>query len=371
MRGLGVFVDHSHSAEIPDFRQYNLIYGFNGSGKTTISRVLRCIELGALSEHLSASGEFTVNLNDDQALTHETVKGTPNDKVAVFNTDFIDENLRWRDGKASPVFFIGKEQARLSDLLERLNVRLGKRAVTQLAADKAKDRAQGDFTTFKRDAARLIAEELNLGRRYIATTLDQDMSALAPDDSMILADAEKAARKTLFNSASAGAPIAELPPSPNTVVDYLTRVRTHCAATFSGAVIEALKEHAGMLKWAKDGLDYHKSHSISDCLFCGNPLTEERLELLEKSIDDQFAKAVETTQNLQSERSARFDELDAWWKTIPAKSDFDPSFAQTYEGIRTALEIANSDLRSQLIGIREPLQSKALTPNLAVATTSI
>jgi wobble nucleotide-excising tRNase len=371
IRGLGVFVDHSHAADVPEFRRYNLIYGFNGSGKTTLSRILRSIELGALSEHLSPDGEFAVSFNDGHSATHETVKGTPNDKIAVFNTDFIDENLRWRDGKASPVYFIGREQARLSLLLDRLNARYANRLKAQVAAEAAKDGAQKQFSTLKRDVARLIAEELNLGRRYVATNLEQDMASLRPDASMLLADDERAARKTLFYSASAGAPIVELSPPPESIVDYLGRVSTHCEGTFSGAVIEALRRHAEMLKWAKDGLDYHTSQALSECLFCGNPLTSERLELLRRSIDDRFERAVQTTQALQSERSARFDELDDWWKAVPAKSAFDASVTQACGEQLVTLERAKEDLRSQMIGVREPLQAKSLTPNLAVEVPSI
>src|SRR5215470_15687161 len=103
LRGLGVFVDYSHSTDTPEFRRYNLIYGFNGSGKTTLSRTLRSIETGVLSPHLPACGEFAIELSDGQTVKQSTLTGVPNDKIAVFNEDFVDENLRWRDGQASPV----------------------------------------------------------------------------------------------------------------------------------------------------------------------------------------------------------------------------------------------------------------------------
>jgi wobble nucleotide-excising tRNase len=82
IRGLGVFIDHNQPSDIPDFRRYNLIYGFNGSGKTTLSRVLRCLELGALSEHFSTDGEFAVQFDDNRLVSHETAKATPNAKLS-------------------------------------------------------------------------------------------------------------------------------------------------------------------------------------------------------------------------------------------------------------------------------------------------
>ncbi|MCW5199778.1 AAA family ATPase [Desulfobulbus sp. F1] len=40
----GVFDNFQWSNELPDFKQFNLIYGWNYSGKTTLSRAFRCFE---------------------------------------------------------------------------------------------------------------------------------------------------------------------------------------------------------------------------------------------------------------------------------------------------------------------------------------
>jgi ABC-type molybdenum transport system ATPase subunit/photorepair protein PhrA len=39
-----IFKDFTWDDSIPEFKRYNLIYGWNGSGKTTIANLLRCIE---------------------------------------------------------------------------------------------------------------------------------------------------------------------------------------------------------------------------------------------------------------------------------------------------------------------------------------
>jgi wobble nucleotide-excising tRNase len=343
LRGLGVFADHTPAADLPEFRRYNLIYGFNASGKTTLSRVLRCLERGA------SDGEFAVSFDDGKTITHESTRGTPSSNVAVFNIDFIDENLRWREGRASPVFFIGNEQARLAELVERLTPRLAARAAAENRAAIHKDRATTAFANFKREKARLVSEELGLGRRYTAPSLDQDMSGFAPIEGMLLSEEQLRQKKSLYYSTSAGTPIVEIPPLPDGVLDYLTRVQSHCATTFSGAVIEALREHAGMLKWAKDGLDYHESHSLSDCLFCGNSLTAERLDQLGKSIDDRFTRTVEETNRLQAERGTRLDTLDAWWGKIPANSALEVSLSEAYEAQRLDLDRHKELLRSRRI----------------------
>ena len=43
LRHPGVLRDFTWAAELPTFGRYNLIYGWNGSGKTTISKLLRAV----------------------------------------------------------------------------------------------------------------------------------------------------------------------------------------------------------------------------------------------------------------------------------------------------------------------------------------
>jgi wobble nucleotide-excising tRNase len=111
--GLGLFRD-CPAADHPEFRQYNLIYGFNGSGKTTLSRIFVSLGSGVRSPQLPEEGSFEVLLSDGTKLTSEGDLTALMGRVLVFNTDFIEENFVWKKGEARPVFFIGKEQADLA-----------------------------------------------------------------------------------------------------------------------------------------------------------------------------------------------------------------------------------------------------------------
>jgi wobble nucleotide-excising tRNase len=55
VQGVGVFHDFSWTPGLNDFQSYNLIYGLDGSGKTTLSNILRCLKLKKCTE-----GQFTV-----------------------------------------------------------------------------------------------------------------------------------------------------------------------------------------------------------------------------------------------------------------------------------------------------------------------
>ncbi len=44
LKNFGIFHDFSWKAELPEFQRFNLIYGWNRSGKTTVSRVFASCE---------------------------------------------------------------------------------------------------------------------------------------------------------------------------------------------------------------------------------------------------------------------------------------------------------------------------------------
>jgi wobble nucleotide-excising tRNase len=67
LRGLGVFRNGA-AAAAPEFRRLNLIYGFNGCGKTTLSRVFASLEQGTNRPELP-NEFFEVQLSDGTKLS--------------------------------------------------------------------------------------------------------------------------------------------------------------------------------------------------------------------------------------------------------------------------------------------------------------
>ena len=106
-----------HRPELPDLRRYNLIYGFHGSGKTTLARVFGSLGAGALRLELPEGGTFEVELTDGTVIKSAGALDALKGRVLVFGVDFIEENFRWKEGTANPVFYLGKEQAELSKKL--------------------------------------------------------------------------------------------------------------------------------------------------------------------------------------------------------------------------------------------------------------
>lgn len=371
LRGLGVFDDYAHSAEIPNFNKFNLIYGFNGSGKATLSRVIRSIETGQMSPQLPVTGEFAVEFSDGTICTQDKLNGKPNTTVLVFNEDFIEENLRWREGKASPVYFIGKEQGRRLLLLEKLTARLEKRNNVWTEAEQARSRAEGENRTLKTDLARLIAEELNLGRRYTATQLDADYAAIDLAKFSLLSEGERQVKKVLINKVAPGAAIIRVGLLQRQLIETLVNVKTLCDQTLATGVIADLQAHPSMLKWVKDGLEYHQHHSLATCLFCGNGLSKDRVLQLQQSIDDRFASAAAAVEQFKADLEIHTASIRALRESLPARADFDDSLASAYQSARSQLIERLAAIERALSGADALLKEKAKTPNLRVPTDSL
>jgi wobble nucleotide-excising tRNase len=371
LRNLGVFVDHTHSAELPDFAQFNLIYGFNGSGKTTLSRVLRSIELGIVSPHLPEGGEFGVEFSDGQTKKHDGLNNTPNKSIVVFNEDFVEENLRWTDGTASPLFFIGKEQADLSKLLETVSAHLEKRTQDHNKSVQAEEQVNTLFRTFKTNTARLIAEELNLGRKYTATNLDADYASLDVSAFKLLTQHERLARKHLINQLNPMAKLEVVDINISELARYIETVISLCNTSFSSAAITALKQHATMLQWAKEGLDYHREHSLTDCLFCGNAITEERFDDLEKSFDEGFAQLGVAIAAARTEGVGFISRIATLRERLPVRSAFDPDLADDAEASRDALIASLEAIAAQCSAAASLLGEKARMPNVTLGTSGL
>jgi wobble nucleotide-excising tRNase len=321
LRGLGVFREYAHTADLSDFQQHNLIYGFNRSGKTTLSRVFASLEAGAVRAELPEGGQFEVELTNGTVVKTTSALDALKGRLLVFNVDFIEENLRWKDGTANPVFYLGKAQADFVTALEKTAAAISALELKRTETIREHGRKENAFAEHKRDAARLIAEQLGLGRRYDATNLVADYRKQVYGDYLKLSDADRQQLRAIINQ---DAPLPKRDLVATTSFDLATvvrDVRQLLDMTLGAVALEELRLHESMLKWVKEGVDYHHEHHLSSCLFCGNELTPERMAALKQAIDDKFelltvniAAAKKKTQELR-------DRLGPMKSALPSVND--------------------------------------------------
>ncbi len=134
------YYDFSWPSDLPEFADYNLIYGWNGTGKTTLADILRMVE------KRQSVGQDGVN---DFSIAYGTKTLTPANiatdaappSIRVFNRAFIDNNVFAENG-ATPIFFIGEENIDKQKKLEKQRKALEKLKADADAKKKEKDQKE-------------------------------------------------------------------------------------------------------------------------------------------------------------------------------------------------------------------------------------
>lgn len=364
LRGLGIFSDFSHGPDTPEFRKYNLVYGFNGSGKTTLSRVLHSIAATEFSPLLPVNGELSIDLSDGTNINRATLKCHISPNVLVFNEDFINDNLIWQSGAAKPVFYIGTAQANVLKLLDLLQGRTAARDQAKLDAEKDCRTKEREFNTFKTDTGKLIAEELNLGRRYNATNVEIDYQSFDAATIVHLSDDERKGKKAFINRVAPAQDIEFARPEAFSSKYTIERAVAVCSTTIGGVMIEALKQHPDMTSWVKAGLDYHVEQSLTECLHCGQPLTAERLVALRAAFDDSYDDHVREIDERSAEIVNLMETLRAISGSLPS-GEIPADLVDHFNDARTKLRVGGRRAYAMLQAVRHGLESKLKAPNNA------
>ncbi len=346
LRGCGVFRNFKWPSELPEFGRYNLIYGWNGTGKTTLSRLLRDLELRRSPTMGDAVLRDAVLRIDGSDVKGE---GFPesNLQVRVFNSDFINENVFPVGGGMPPILVLGAENVEKQKEVERLKKKNAKAQSNLESARSAEQADLGNLDQFCIDRAKVIKDTLrssgpNSYNNYDKTNFRNDAEKMiSAGDSAThrLTDAEREGLLAQHKATPKPkvAEIAYVLPDFIAITDGLSKL---LKATVVSAAIEALTGNPKLADWTRQGLALHQSQNAERCLFCEQPLLEDRLAALEAHFSAQYEQFI---QRLDKE----INELKAASKAakelqLPNKAelydDLGPKFQSEEDGLMAALE---------------------------------
>lgn len=362
LKGLGVFLDHSHTA--PELRQYNLIYGFNGSGKTTLSRVLASLGLGALRPKLPVGGTFEIELAGGTRVKSAGGLETLKDRLLVFNVDFVEDNIKWTDGTASPVFYIGEKQAGLAEKLEKLEKDIESVAAAQEVSRQKAVKAEKSFTDFKAVTAKTIAENTAV-KSYTAATLAGEYAkkTYGAGDEVPTEEVQP-----LQGVIAQAAPMAKLTPIDASALglsQLVEKCRRLLETTLGELAIRELRDHAPMVRWVKEGVEYHGAKKLEDCLFCGGQLTKERMDALGAALDNRLDRLNQELAQTKASAVALRDRIAAL-ATLRSKNDVSPDLQAEFVALGETLTGKLGEARTAVTGIIELLERKLAAPNTKI-----
>lgn len=328
LRDFGIYRNFQGGG-LPAFAECNLIYGWNYSGKTTLSRLFQILEKPDRIANWPNTS-FRIVLGDGSAVTHTSLATNPPPKTRVFNREFVVANFA-HEHTAPAVFILGAQNVALRHRLELLNRR--RECVAQLEArlqERARQ-AQGEIEQLGTDKASGAGSLLGV-RNFRRPDLMRRVEEVRQDyASAILTDAEETAKLEICRTTSAW---SVLNPVPTTVPDWIAlsaSVAALLGQTASNRAIERLKSDRNLETWVRTGMALHSDKR--ECEFCGSPISDARLELLRGHFSQEYEALirelnakVQDCQNLQLEAH------------LPDERDFAPDIKAEFTALRGQIQ---------------------------------
>ncbi len=318
LKDFGIFHDFSWKTELPEFKKYNLIYGWNRSGKTTVSRIFASCEKKCTydkdkfrqypaifddSGNLANEGEFELKTNDGTTAKNTDV-ATNVLLIKVFNQDFIDDNISFDPSNSSkPIIYVSEEDIESKKQLEKF--KLDKITFSKIYDEAKKDKSSKEETksTFLTGLGREIANIL-FDKSYNKTKAENKINTIGIDNfsDKTLSDDDKKKYEAISKSEPEKNQLT-LPRLTSVNFTLLfTRVKSLLDKKVVSELLERLKDPEDkdggldeeLNNWVKQGFDIHKTkNEFKKCLFCGNDLNHNFFDSLARH----FSKDYEDLQN--------------------------------------------------------------------------
>ena len=376
--GYRAWKDWVPAADLRDFCQYNVVFGVNGTGKSTFASLLA----DASSDSSWSTGlSVSVQVGDQEPRDASGASDPFWSCLRVFNADYVHKNLQFADDTGSttePLLVLGearveaeKERAAASARLEEIARELPECETKKHETETKRDR-------LATNTARTVSEELQSAapkyapRSYNARVVRQLV------ESGVVADSKLDVAKELRTAQEAARPRCAAPASVSfSASDRLDEIEAILGERALSAVINELAERPDWSRWVEAGIALHKDETT--CIFCGSDLSDERrhaleahfdeslhalqsrIELTSRSLESVKAQAVHAVENLPRVDDIVEDLRDEYEREVGTAAEDAKDFAAGVDGLIAQLE----EKRDNMFSAR-PLRSDTPVTDLSL-----
>jgi len=292
-----------NGSSIP-FKKLNILYGRNYAGKTTLSRILGCLQNEKLPLK-NENAEFQIEFCDSSNITHNSISEST-ELVRVYNKDFITDNLKWltdEEGEIKPFAIIGDKNIEIEDkitekteLLGSVETEKGLRylLVSKKAEFDTKTQERRNLENYIKDRLRGKANQkiktnpIYKNVNYNIKNIENDVKVVLKSTFTALNNIEIENNKKVLKEK----PKNEISEQQILNIDF-NNIFEKVINVLSIEIkptkpIQDLINDALLEDWVRKGRDFHKKER-KNCAFCGNPLPDN----LQKKLDEHFNKQSE------------------------------------------------------------------------------
>ncbi len=286
LKNFGIFQDYKPAKDLKTFSQYNLFYGWNGSGKSTIAKLFFSLADRKNHHHFDI-GEFSVSIKDQADISHKNI-GDNTLNLRVFNRDFIDRNVNFEESKANSILILSEEKKEEMDKYKELQSEYETKEVDVKTKAKAYEKAVEDLKKNLSKWASNVKKSFELIETTNSYYLNYDRTKLTA----FIKDNRRKISSTAILSADDVKNLknAIKPTQKNDVsIDGINQINVAqvtalfndlelvLSSTILSKQIDRLTLNLDINAWAKTGLEIHEKHSSTQCEFCRQALSEERI----------------------------------------------------------------------------------------------
>lgn len=361
IRSFGVFANYRWTAGLSPFKKFNLMFGWNYSGKTTLSRVFRCFERGEIHpDFLGAQAQL--DLTDGKAVHFSNFHDAP--QIRVFNSDFVADNLKFGDSTAIPVLVLGAEDIAKQKMLDD---KVAERDALKVEIAKNVTRVQvseDDTGKALTNAARDSIKNPLAVPGYDRTKFEPRVQECASNaSSFLMSDAALQDSISVYGSSDKKPEVSEVSISLTSVRDLEGKVATLLAKVATAHTqIERLSGHPEIERWVDSGRALHEGKD--ECQFCGQSLPKDFLSSLNGHFSAEYDELMESLSLLLGAiRAAQAQEV-----AIEPKSAFYSELQSRHVAAAESLMRRLAARRKSLATLEQAVlskQTKAFTPLVA------
>lgn len=344
LKGFGVFDGFVKTDATQAFGPKNIIYGWNYSGKTTLSRFFSMLGSKAPSQEFPAC-RFSV-IDDDGNQTNETIPTAWTHPIAVFNSNFIADNLRWDGTPFQPILLLGEDSIDAQKRIDACTDRMTRCAAGVEEKRSAVRDLNAKIAEAKTATAKHIKQSLGIVEAYNATHLSAELQKIDAANLTRLSAEEVAASIRLANAAEKD----KLPAVPTIDLGAsLSLYERHAEAKVLVAetpafsrTIAYLSDNPEVANWVEIGLPLHGTKF--SCEFCSSELTAARMSELNAHFSQDFSSHKgKITSLLQQTTSATLKHVDV--VALSLNPQFRDGLPPILGGLNKSVDAYNEALR--------------------------
>jgi len=380
------YKNYTWGNSLENFKNINIFYGHNGTGKTMLSRIMRCFEQQKLNqdyEKMTFEIEF-----DGKKFSQDDIQSA-NLPLVVYNKDFINDNLRFlingkKDGsiKSFSSMVIGEDNSKIFEEIEKLQNKLGeisneeqgvvasglygdKERIEKTIRQKEKEKQSKDQDDKLRNKASEIKNDKDIGEiNYNLTKIRQDIEKIKDnlEEHILTPEIENQCRNSLKDEVK-----EELLIKFTFNEDEFENILTGSKELIEQKFIPKEDIETNLRKWLNEGLDLHEhdTKSQQECKFCKNKLSKERIEWLIDNLKDSGIDKNNNEINLKLEKLLEIKKRQQSFLNITNQlktSNFYTDYKDECEKLETESSNTISNYFGEIFELGSLLQTKRDNP---------